>query len=245
MPVLIVLEIGLQLLCAVHVIRTRRPYYWIFIIMGFPLLGSLAYAIAELLPDLMHSPQARNVASGAAKLIDPDRDYRALVEQLDTADTADNRRALAEECLRRGEAERAVLLYEASLTGAHKDDPTLMFGLARALFARGEFVACSKTLEALKAANPRFESADAHLLYARSLESQGRVAEARSEYDALVRYFPGAEARCRYALMLQQQGDTAGARRLFQEVVRALDKAGRRFIRDQREWYDLAKQHLG
>jgi hypothetical protein len=44
--------------------------------------------------------------------------------------------------------------------------------------------------------------------------------------------------------MLQQQGDTAGARALFQEVVRALDKAGRRFIRDQREWYDLARQHL-
>jgi hypothetical protein len=240
MPVLIVLELGLQMLCAAHVVRTHRPYYWIFIILAFPLLGSIAYAVAEILPEFLHSKQARSVV----KLIDPDRDYRTLVDQLDTADTADNRRALAEECLRRGEAERAVLLYEAALTGAHKDDPTLMFGLARALFARGEFAACSRTLEALKAANPRFDSADAHLLYARSLESQNRVAEAKSEYDAVVRYFPGAEARCRYALMLQRQGEAAAARALFQEVVRALDKAGRRFIRDQREWYDLARQHL-
>jgi hypothetical protein len=131
MPVLIILELGLQMLCAAHVVRTHRPYYWIFIILAFPLLGSIAYAVAEILPEFLHSKQARNVV----KLIDPDRDYRTLVEQLDTADTADNRRALAEECLRRGEAERAVLLYEASLTGAHKDDPTLMFGLARALFA--------------------------------------------------------------------------------------------------------------
>jgi hypothetical protein len=70
------------------------------------------------------------------------------------------------------------------------------------------------------------------------------VAEAKSEYEALVRYFPGAEARCRYALMLQGQGEAAAACAVFQEVVRALDKAGRRFIRDQREWYDLAKQQL-
>jgi hypothetical protein len=58
------------------------------------------------------------------------------------------------------------------------------------------------------------------------------------------RYFAGAEARCRYALLLRRAGHAEQARRLFEEVVRAVDKAGKPFKRDQREWYDIAKHNL-
>ncbi len=47
----------------------------------------------------------------------------------------------------------------------------------------------------------------------------------------------------RYGLFLQQQGEPAEAKRIFQEVVRGFEKAGKVFIRDQREWYDIAKRH--
>ena len=41
----------LQIVLAVHVVRTRRPFIWIFIILIFPLLGSVIYIIAELIPE--------------------------------------------------------------------------------------------------------------------------------------------------------------------------------------------------
>jgi hypothetical protein len=121
----------------------------------------------------------------------------------------------------------------------------MMHGLARAYFAADDFVNCAQTLEALKAANPKFESADAHLLYARTLEGQGRRDEGLHEYEAVSRYFAGAEARCRYALLLRQAGRGQEARQLFEEVVRAVDKTGGPFKRAQREWYDIAKRNLG
>jgi hypothetical protein len=245
MPIIIGLELAVQLLCIVHVARTGRPYYWIYIVLFAPVVGCLAYFIAEILPELLGTRGARQAVGNARRAFDPERDYRTLAERLDTADTAENRKALAEEALRLGKTEQAIMLYKTALTGVHKDDPSLMHGLARAFFAGGDFVASAQTLEALKAANPKFESGDAHLLYARSLEGQGRRDEALGEYEAVARYFAGAEARCRYALLLQQNGQTQPARQLFTEVVRAVDKAGGPFKRAQREWYDIAKRHLG
>lgn len=43
--------IVLQIVLAIHAIRTRRPYTWVFLILTFPLLGSLIYVIVELVPE--------------------------------------------------------------------------------------------------------------------------------------------------------------------------------------------------
>jgi hypothetical protein len=243
MPFYLVI-LGFVVLCAVHVVKTRRPLYWVFIILAIPGLGSLVYFISEMLPDLLHSREARQAVRGARKAIDPERDYRALADQFDTVDTIANRQALAEECLRLGKSDQAITLYQGALAGIHKTDPVLMHALARAYFAAGEFARCTRTLEDLRAANPKFESAEAHLLYARSLEAEGRRGEALPEYEAVSGYFAGAEARCRYALLLRETGEAERARRLFEDVVRAVDKAGGPFKRSQREWYDIAKRNL-
>lgn len=245
MPILAIAGYAAQLLCIVHVVRTGRPQYWIYILLFAPGLGGLAYVVAEVLPELLGTREARQAVARARRAIDPEREYRALADQLDTADTAENRKALAEESLRLGRFEEAIALYRSALAGVHKDDPNIMHGLARAYFAAGDFADCNRTLDELRAANPAFQSAEAHLLYARSLEGAGRTEAALAEYDAVSAYFPGTEARCRYALLLRQAGRTPQARQLFAEVVRAVDKAGGPFKRAQREWYDIARRNLG
>ncbi|MBK9925837.1 MAG: hypothetical protein IPP66_11150 [Anaerolineales bacterium] len=41
----------LQIVLAVHAVRTRRPFIWVFLILIFPLMGSVIYVIAELIPE--------------------------------------------------------------------------------------------------------------------------------------------------------------------------------------------------
>lgn len=245
MPVVIALEIGLQLFCAVHAVRTGRPYYWLMIILAIPLFGSVAYLVTELVPDLLRTRAARQAASNVSRFVDPDRDFRILADQLEAADTADNKRALAEECVRRGQWADAVKLYQSALAGPHRDDPVLMVGLARAYFAGADFAACTRALDQLKAANPDFQSADAHLLYARSLEGEGRHGEALADYAAVAAYYPGEEAKCRHALLLLRLGDIDRAREIFGAVQRSLDKATAAYRRAQWEWYEIARQNLG
>src|SRR5688572_13541578 len=39
-----------QLACLIHVIRTGRPYWWLWVIFGFPLVGLAAYVLLEVRP---------------------------------------------------------------------------------------------------------------------------------------------------------------------------------------------------
>lgn len=245
MPIIAGLEILLQLAVAIHAVRTGRSYYWLFIILAFPLLGCIVYLVVEVLPGLRDSRAGRQVVAKMQKAIDPDRDLRRLTDELDTVDTPENRRLLAEEHLRRGEPREAIRLYRGALTGIHRDDPAILMGLARAQFADRDPASCIATLNRLKTTNPRFESADGHLLYARALEAEGSIPEALDTYHAVAAYFPGGEAKCRYALLLQQQGHDAEANAMFQDVIRGFEKSKRFHHAQQRSWYDIARQNLG
>ena len=245
MPIVLVSIVLLQIACAVHVVRSGRPLSWIFIVVAAPVLGSIVYLIVAILPDLSRSRTARQAQASLIRAVDPDRDLRTLTDRFETADTIDNRRALAEEHLRRGDHGPAIVLYEGALVGPHRDDPVLLHGLAAAQFEAGEFPGTLATLDRLRAANPHYQSADAHLLYARSLEGAGCEPEALDEYRALAGYFPGVEARCRMAMLLDRLGRTADARPIYQDIVRSLERAGRPFRDAQREWYELARSHLG
>jgi hypothetical protein len=237
------LVLAWQVACGIHVVRTGRQLYWLWIIIIAPFLGSLIYTLVEMGPEIMRSRQAATAHAKAVSIIDPDRRLRALMDELDTVETAQNKHAVAEEYMRRNEPQKALPLLQSAATGLYSDDPMILMTLAQAQFGCGRFQETTATLDHLKEKNPKFENADGHLLYARSLEAQGRNGEARGEYAAVINYFPGAEARVRYGLFLQQQGDPAEAKRVFQEVVRSFEKAGKVFIRDQREWYDIAKRN--
>jgi hypothetical protein len=244
MPALAALVFGLQLLCLAHVMRTGRPGQWVFIIMGLPLAGCLAYLLMEILPDLRHSPAGRQAIRDIGAVIDPERDLREKAQRVADADTVENRAALAEECLRRGRAAEARQLFQSCLTGVHAADHVLMLGLARAESALGDHAGACATLERLRAAHPSLDCPDGHLLYARAKEQQGEVEEALTEYAALAEYYPGEEPRCRLALLLQKTGRVAEARTLFQEVLHSVERASRLYYRTERDWYEVARRNL-
>jgi len=233
-----------MIVCLIHAIKTGRTQPWLMVIVFLPLIGSLIYLFMELIPDMMTTRQAHSMKRGIQNVTDPNREYRARKRDVEMVGSADAKRGLAEEYMRRGMYADAADLYRSALTGMHTDDPVLLYGLARAKFAQGDGIGTQETLDALQATNPGYVSNDAHLLYARSLEVQGKNNEALDEYRALIRTFPGEEARCRYAQLLQRTGAVSEAREMFTQVMKSLDGAPRHYRREQREWGDIAKQAL-
>ena len=239
-----VLSILIQVGLVVHVIKTGRNTIWIWVLVLLPGVGSLAYLVVEVLPDLFRSRTTQNAVRGVRRAVDPDRDLRHASATAALSDTVVAKARLGAELMRRGDYAGAMETYRAGLKGIHEHDPTLLLGLAEAQFAAGDASGSRASLDALIANNPDFKSADGHLLYARALEAEGNLAKAESEYRAVAAYYPGAEAKVRHAQLLKRTGKAAEARAAFEEVLKTAELAPRHVRRAQAEWIALAKREL-
>lgn len=245
MPILIVASVLLQFFCLVHLVRTGRPYYWIWLILIGSLLGSAVYIITQVIPELRNDPASRKLVRNVQDRIDPERQRRRIAQQLDVADTVDNRRKLAEECLRLGDYANAAELYQSVLKGIYASDAAFLLGLAQAQAGQQQYAAARDTLDALIEANPDFRSDDGHFLYARCLEELGEHARALEEYQVLSTSYPGEEARLRYGLLLRQAGRPDDARQVFEDMLKRARVAPKYYRRKEKEFLDAAQKALG
>lgn len=238
---IIVLTVLVQIGLIIHVVRTGRPTYWVFIILIAPGIGSIAYAIIELLPELSGNVRARRAMRGVRKTLDPGGDLRRREKELRLSGSVDAARHLADELMDSGRYEEAIPHYENALTGLYENDPDLLLGLATAQFGNEQFDDARQTLERLIEKNPDFRSSDGHLLYARSMEACGDTERAHEEYAAVTAYYAGAEARARYGHFLESQGDKEAALAEYEEIIVAADLAPRHYRKAQRFWINEAK----
>jgi hypothetical protein len=169
MPYLLgIVSFALFIGCVIHAIRHNRVFPWIFILIFLPGIGPLLYLFLEIVPGFVSTRQTGAVKRGVTKLANPNRDLKVAKREVELVGSADAKRKLAEEYILRGEYNDAIDLLRSALTGVHSDDPALLFALARALVATEDGAGAQAALDELQAANPKFVSADAHLLYARA-----------------------------------------------------------------------------
>lgn len=236
------ITLALQVVFAVHCIRTGRNTVWVWIIVLLPLAGVIAYVIVEILPELFGSRTARRAARDLRSKLDPERDLRAAeLAARGSTDVASHQR-YADELLRQDRPQEAATIYQQLLTGLYEHDPNLMLRLARAQFDMHDHAATRSTLEKLIAQNPDFKSPEGHLLYARTLEKLRDLNAALSEYAALAPSYPGAEPTVRYARLLRSVGRGSEAAQLLRELLERAERAPKHYRKAQQEWLDAARR---
>ncbi|HET6555571.1 MAG TPA: tetratricopeptide repeat protein [Dyella sp.] len=244
MPFVLLLSIALQIACAIHVVRSGRPLYWIWLILIGSYLAVGVYVLVAVIPDLRHDPRGRKAATKALHAIDPERRRRELQRQLEISDTVDNRRRLAEESLRLGDHGNAQELYQGLLSGMYATEPDFMLGLAQAQAGQEDYAGARQTLDALIKANPNHRSSDGHLLYARCLEELGETDAALDEYRVLADSYPGEEGRYRYGRLLARSQRAAEAREVLQSQIRRAQLMPGYYRRKEQPWLKAAKLEL-
>lgn len=241
---LVILSIALQIACAVHVVRSGRPLYWIWILFIGSYLAVIVYVIVAIVPDLRNDPRSRVAANRVRDTIDPERRRRTIEQRLEVADTVDNRRALAEESMRLGDYANAAELYRSVLKGMYATDAGFLLGLATAQANANDFNGARATLDTLFSSNPGFRSADGELLRARVLEAQGEQEAALEHYRELATSYPGEEARFRYGALLKQRGRFGEARTVFRDMLTRSKNAPRYYKKKEKDWLDSAQREL-
>jgi len=243
-PILVIVSIALQIACAIHVVRSGRQLYWIWILFIGSYLAVIVYLLVAVIPDLRNDPRSRQAATRVLHTIDPERRRRTIKQRLEIADTIDNRRALAEESMRLGDYANAVELYRSMLKGMYATDAAFLLGLATAQANNGDFAGARTTLDTLVSTNPGFNSVDADLLHARVLESLGDKDAALERYRTLAMSYPGEEARYRYGAMLKARGSFGEARKVFRDMLTRARNAPRYYRKKEADWLSAAQRDL-
>lgn len=236
--------IFLQIIFCVHVIKYDKDKFWLFIIILIPLLGCIIYFITQILPAVFRSNQVKYVGNSVINMLDPERDVRKLQDQLEVSDTIDNRLALAEAYSQAGQPEAAAALYEKCLVGIHENDPDILLNLAQAFFMSKQYKKAMENLDKIKTAYSDFNSHDAHLLYAKTLQALDKTDKAIMEYEKLANSYPGEEARVRYGLLLKETGNQDRARELFRETLTRIKRAPKFYLKKEKHWIEIASDNL-
>jgi len=235
------LILALDIYCAVHCLKNCRTRSWLFIILFFPMVGSLVYFFVEIFPDLQarqrRSPLVResSVRKGSAKEIEH------LKDELKLCNTVKNRELLADAYARQGRYADAIAEYEACLEGFHAKDTGLLYKYAEASFAQGDHRRCWELINQYQQ-QTQSRHAESQLLKARCHEFLQEYDQARQIYQILGRGHLSLDAKGHYARFLIEQGEPAAAAPLLEEILVSAKRMSRPLQKQHKDVIAFAKQ---
>jgi hypothetical protein len=233
-----------SILLCVHVVRSGREMYWLWIILMFQPIGGLVYAVAIVAPEMLGGRTARRVGQAARQTLDPDRDYRDARRAYDDSPTVAHAMRLAAAAMAMGRHAEAEDLYREAAKGVHAEDPALLLGRANALIELQRPAEALAILEALGHDKAEARTPASALALARAYEGLGRNAEADAAYDWAAGRLPGLEGLGRYAAFLARTGRRRQAQETLAEMDRRIRSADPYFRKEARTWRDLAAEAI-
>lgn len=237
-------SIALAILLAIHVVRTGRELYWLWIILVFQPLGGLVYFLAVFLPEVLGGSTARRIGQAARETLDPTREYREAKLACDDAPTVRNQTRLADAASKLGKHDEAEALFRTAAQGIHAEDAALLLGRANALIELTRPTEALALLERLGEDAEKGRTPAAALAMGRAYEALGRNSEADTAYQWAAQRLSGFEAMARYAAFMARRGRKAEAQEVITDMDRRIAKTHAQFRKEGRAWRDLAAQAL-
>lgn len=236
--------LGLSLLFSialcVHVVRTHREMYWLWIILLFQPVGGVVYVAAVIIPEWLGGRTAQKVSAAARQALDPQREYREAAKAVDDAPTVANRVRLAVAASALGKHAQAEALYAESLAGLYADDPQLLLGRANALIELNRPAEALPLLEKLGETPTAGRTPHTMLALGRVYHALGREEQAETALRWAADHYPGFEGVARYTVFLASQGRQDEARAQLAEIDKRLAKTHAHFRKEAKGWRDFA-----
>jgi hypothetical protein len=230
------LQLAINIFCCHHVWKTGRPYYWMFIIIGFPVFGALAYVFFEIVP----SGGADKHLKRVIKHFSPGADYKARLDEVERCGSLANKMSLADECINTGQFDDAIKLYRSVMVGHYAEDLSVMYGLGTAYFYKRDAAQAIEILGKVIEREPMFDRGDAKLMVAQALEGAGRDSESRDYFEALIPHYSGEEARAQYIAFLCRHKDPARANAVMADIDKRFRLGNASYRKGNKVWRESA-----
>lgn len=243
--IMLILTYAPSILCGIHVLRTGREMFWLWLFIIGPVIAPAFYLFAVLIPEWMGGRTARGIGRATQQALDPERAYRNSLRALEDTPTVGARMKVAQAAAALGRWEDAEAQWAQCVTGHWAEDPAILLGHAHALLELGRFQEALTRLEQLKALGREGETPVVALAFARAYEGLGRNDEADDAYRFAADRVPGLEAGGRYVAFMAKTGRREDAETGLAELDRRLQKIAPPLRTEARIWRDMAAKALG
>ena len=152
------LILALQGYCLYHMYTHRNPYYWVFIIMFLPVVGSVIYLITQV----YNKRHAAKITNDIAHIINPTKKVKDLEKRLQFSETYQNRVNLADAYLEIKDYKSAIPHYLEALEDQ----------------SQNQFYVISKLIEAYYFV----EDYNKVITYADSIKNQSEFKKSRAQF---------------------------------------------------------------
>lgn len=230
----------LQLYCLVHVIRSGRPYYWFWVILWFPFLGSLAYLFLEVKPRGLKL----NWNDIRWRFTSPMERIRILREVFDNSPTMKNRYRLADELSSHGQSAEACDLLVEGMCGPFADDLDLMLRVTEAQLDCGRVDDAFKLVSKITPGKSSEAVARYQLIQARALSDTGRADEAEKLFTELMKSRRSEAPAYYYAQLLLHADRKEDANQVLHDILHRYRRGTTVWRYQEKRWYMASKQLL-
>jgi len=207
------LIIALQGFCIYHAIKNRSEYYWFFVIMFLPVIGSIIYLFTQV----FNKKDLDVVQNEIVSVINPAKKVRDLQKQLSFADTFQNRVNLANAFLENGDYDTAIQEYEIALNGNY-NDVGVVKKLIEGYFQVKNYDKVIFYAEKI-ATKSDFKGSRSQFLYGLALEELGISEKAEENLKAIDQRYSNYEERYILAEFFIKKGKPQEAKEILSEIL--------------------------
>ena len=207
------LILALQGYCIYHLIKNRNSYYWIFLILFIPVIGSIIYIVTQV----FNKNDVEKIQSELTTIINPTKKVKDLEAQLQFSETFQNRVNLADAYFEINDFVNASIHYNASLKDNFQNDFYVVKQLIAAYFELSDYENVLMYSEKIKN-NPEFKNSITQFLYGLALDKVGKPDEAEVEMRKIDTRYSNYNERLILAEFLLAKGKRDDAREILLEI---------------------------
>lgn len=208
----------LQLLCLYFAYKRNEEQKWFWLIIIFPLFGSLIYLFDTFYSKKKIETLAEQVTNG----LKSNSKIKQLEKQLDFSDTVATRIRLGDEYFKIGEYQKAADLLESCVHGIYKNDSGLVRKLIQANFELKNYTSVIEYGEKILG-DIAFKNSDEKVALAWAYFREGNTERADILFQELDSRFTNYEQRLEYALYLKESGRGKQAKNKLHQLLTEIE----------------------
>ncbi|TYA66006.1 hypothetical protein [Seonamhaeicola marinus] len=205
--------IALQAFCIYHVIKNNTSYYWIFLILFVPAVGSIVYLITQV----YNKRDADKITNEITNIINPTKKVKDLEKQLAFSDSYQNRVNLADAYLEIGDYQNAIQQYKEALDGNPQNDFYVIKNMVEAFYHVEDYKSILHYTEGISS-HKEFPKSRTQFIYGLALEKEGKLDEAEENLKCIDVRFSFYNERLIYAKFLLSRNKTDEAKEILESI---------------------------